>query len=96
MFYPFSRNHNILGSASQEPYVFDEYVTESSRKSITLKYKFLKYYYTQFVVLRDRELGAGAGTIVDPLFFHYDDEESFKVEDQFMIGDLIVIPIVTE
>jgi len=40
-----------------------------------LRYSLLKFYYTEFVTKFDDDLGAGVGTIYNPLFFIYNDDE---------------------
>ncbi|ROT64340.1 alpha glucosidase [Penaeus vannamei] len=46
-FYPFSRNHNTMGTADQDPGVWPE-VGEISREVLTLRYKYLPFLYTLF------------------------------------------------
>jgi alpha-glucosidase (family GH31 glycosyl hydrolase) len=45
-FYPFSRNHNALGSINQEPYFWSEQTTKNMKQAIQMKYSILRYYYT--------------------------------------------------
>lgn len=40
----------------------------------------MKFYYTQFVLRLDRELGAGVGSIFNPLFYIYDDEAAIDID----------------
>lgn len=96
-FYPFARSHTSIGTIDQEPYMLGEYTLQAAQRSLALRYAFLKYYYTLFVLKRDAELKAGAGTIVDPLFYRYSgDEALFEIDTQFMVGNIVVIPIVEE
>ena len=48
--YPFSRNHNTIGSVDQEPYRFGEPYTSMNRNSLNLRYTLLPYFYTLFTV----------------------------------------------
>jgi len=49
-FYPYSRNHNIEGAKSQEPYLW-ETVAEASRRNLKIRYTLLPYYYTLFYMV---------------------------------------------
>jgi hypothetical protein len=53
---------------------------EAARNSLKLRYSLLKFFYGAFLSQYDSELEAGAGTIVDPLSYIYDDEETLKIE----------------
>lgn len=46
-FSPFFRNHNVIGSISQEPYVWDS-VAEASRIAIKARYELLPTWETLF------------------------------------------------
>ncbi|CAD8201365.1 unnamed protein product [Paramecium octaurelia] len=95
-FYPFARDHNAFGQKDQEPYLY-EITKISAQKSIQLRYEFLKYYYYLFISQRDSTLQAGSGTIVDPLWFKYQsDPQTFNIETQFQLGNIIVNPVVDE
>ncbi|KAI0310612.1 glycosyl hydrolases family 31-domain-containing protein, partial [Amylostereum chailletii] len=85
-FTPFYRNHNVRGSISQEPYVWDS-VANASRTAIAVRYSMLPYWYTLF---------ANASTAGTPpvraLFWEFPDEpELFGIDTQFMIGDAILV-----
>lgn len=47
-FFPFYRNHNILGAAPQEPYVWGE-VARATRRVMAVRYRLLPYFYTLMV-----------------------------------------------
>lgn len=91
LLYPFSRNHNANDTISQEPYAFPTYpyVLESSRASIKLRYRLLKYYYHLFVKQNS------TGTVFKPLFFEFpNDNEAYQTSTQsseFMLGDSILV-----
>ena len=68
-FYPFSRNHNNLGSSDQEPFAFSANYTSIIRKAMVTKMSLVKYYQTE---LLDKHLYGGA--FYQPLFFSFPDD----------------------
>ena len=60
--YPFSRNYYQLNNLT-EPFVID-----TAKKSLSLRYSLLKYYYSIYATK------FGAGTVFDPLFIHFPDD----------------------
>ncbi len=91
-FYPFFRNHSAKGTRRQEPWVFGEPYTSIIAEAIRLRYRFLPYIYTLFA-----ESHRNGKPMMRPLFLEFpEDEESYDVSDQFLIGDsLLVAPIIT-
>lgn len=63
-FYPFSRNHNIIGTKDQDPASFGEKLIASARKALNVRYSLLPYLYTLFY--RSQISGT---TVARPLFF---------------------------
>jgi alpha-glucosidase (family GH31 glycosyl hydrolase) len=61
-FYPFSRNHNALGTKPQDPAVWDS-VASASRTALNIRYSLLPYLYTLF--FHSHQLGS---TVVRPLY----------------------------
>src|SRR5687768_5836449 len=45
-YYPFSRNHTIAGSVSQEPWAFGPEIENVSRNAVNRRYRLLPYLYT--------------------------------------------------
>lgn len=91
LFYPFSRDHNAMGQIDQYPWSFPgyDYVLDSSRRSIRLRYTLLKFYYHQFVRLN------GTGTVFKPLFFEFTDDNLDDYDAEFMIGrELLLAPVI--
>eukprot|EP01016_Furgasonia_blochmanni_P047459 TRINITY_DN6974_c0_g2_i3.p1 TRINITY_DN6974_c0_g2~~TRINITY_DN6974_c0_g2_i3.p1 ORF type:complete len:473 (+),score=130.81 TRINITY_DN6974_c0_g2_i3:36-1421(+) len=91
--YPFSRNHNTIDGAPQEPYALGEDVLETSRIALKLRYALLKYFYALFIQTR------GVGTVFQPLFFVYpNDPQAYAdeiIDRQVMLGDdMMAVPVV--
>ena len=69
-----------------------------SRKYLSIRYSLLPYYYTLFFrATTDQKnylLYSTSGMVLKPLFFLTNaDEESLSIDDQFMVGDgLLVSP----
>lgn len=89
MFMPMFRNHSAIGTRRQEPWQFGEDVEAILRKIINYRYRLIPYIYTQYMmgIKEDKPL-------VRPLFFDYNNEETLKIEDQFLFGnDIVVAPV---
>ena len=87
---PFFRNHSSLHTTSQEPWSFNDEYKEINRKYISLRYKLLPFFYTEF--FNSHKTGL---PVMRPLFMEFpDDEESYTVSNQFMVGEsLLVAPV---
>lgn len=93
-FYPFSRNHNALGEAPQEFYLW-ETVTASAKKYLGYRYMLLPYMYTLFYSAHT----TGKATVATALWMNYpDDTETLNVKSsQFMLGSGVLIsPVVDQ
>ncbi|EGW32344.1 Glucoamylase 1 precursor [Spathaspora passalidarum NRRL Y-27907] len=85
-FFPFYRNHNVLGAISQEPYVWES-VTEAAKTSMNIRYLLLPYYYT---LLHESHT---SGLPILRSFnweFPYDKKLS-GIDNQFFVGDALVV-----
>ena len=91
-FYPFSRNHNTKGAASQEPYLWPS-VTAISQKTLGSRYELLHVYNTLFF-----QAHQSGGTVVRPLSFNFaQDPNTFPIGTQFMVGSYVLItPVLTQ
>ncbi len=86
-FTPYFRNHSALGFARQEPWSFGEKYEAIVKKYIDLRYQWLPFLYTLFA-----EAHHTGTPIVRPLLLHYpQDEKTYQISDQFMIGDNVII-----
>ncbi|MBT1247837.1 TIM-barrel domain-containing protein [Thermosipho sp. 1244] len=90
VFMPLFRNHSAIGTRRQEPWSFDTEYEELLKDVIVYRYKLIPYLYTSYMlgILEDIPL-------IAPIFYHFEnDEESYQVFDQFMVGkSLLVAPV---
>ncbi|KAI9357878.1 alpha glucosidase [Pilaira anomala] len=91
-FYPFARNHNVIGGANQEPYVWES-TAEASRRALGARYALLPYMYTVFE--ESNRLGTG---VWRSLYFEYPDQNQLASNDvQILIGtDILLTPVLEE
>ncbi|XP_042876375.1 sucrase-isomaltase, intestinal-like [Penaeus japonicus] len=91
-FYPFSRNHNTMGTADQDPGVWPE-VGQIAREVLTLRYKYLPYLYTLF-----HHAHMHGNSVIRPLLNEFpSDIPARDVDDQFLWGSgLMVAPVITQ
>ncbi len=90
VFQPFCRNHSGKGTVPQEPWAFGEPYESICREMITLRMRLLPYLYTLF-----EESHRTGAPMLRPLLFEYpDDETTYALDDEFLLGDaLLVAPI---
>lgn len=91
-FYPFSRNHNTLGAAPQELYLWPS-VAEASRKVLNFRYKLLPYMYSLFA-----QAHSSGATVARPLWMNFpQDPAAVTIDNQFMLGPSIMVsPVLTQ
>eukprot|EP00932_Pfiesteria_piscicida_P016905 SRR837773.3809.p1 GENE.SRR837773.3809~~SRR837773.3809.p1 ORF type:complete len:783 (-),score=300.81 SRR837773.3809:32-2245(-) len=89
--YPFLRNHAHLETPRREPWMYDEASMLRVKASLQLRYKMLPLWYTLF-----DEYHRMGKPVVRPLFWDFladpqthTDEEA--VENQIMLGDVVLI-----
>ncbi|DBA69878.1 TPA: hypothetical protein ACH3X2_012378 [Trebouxia sp. C0005] len=90
-FYPFARDHNTLGAAPQELYLWES-VADAGRRAIKMRYQLLPHLYTAFH--QANKLGT---PVARPLWFAYpQDPATHAIDDQWLFGDVLVTPILDE
>lgn len=65
-FYPFSRNHNSIGSIDQDPAQWPN-VADAAKKALKVRYRLLPYLYTLFY-----HGYISGSTVVRPVYHEYD------------------------
>ncbi len=93
VFLPIFRNHSNMYTRRQEPWAFGPYAEEISRNCIELRYKLIPYIYN--CMYESHKSGI---PMFRPLIMEYEnDENTLNINDQFMIGDsILVAPILNE
>ncbi len=85
-FFPFYRNHNTLGAAPQEPYVWPD-VAAASRTAMAVRYRLLPYLYT-LLALAHRD----GSTVMRALAWEFPDEPWLAAADrQFLLGPALMV-----
>jgi alpha-glucosidase len=87
IFQPFCRNHTAIGTRRQEPWAFGEPYESVCRKMLKLRQRLIPYLYTLFAGCHE----SGA-PILRPLLFEYpEDETTYTADDEFLLGDALLI-----
>jgi len=90
-FQPFFRGHAHIDAKRREPWLFGEPWTSHIRSAIRARYAFLPYTYTVF-----REAATTGVPIMRPLWLEFpSDKTTFAIEQEFMLGDSLLIKPVT-
>ncbi len=87
IFHPFCRVHSSGDHGDQEPWAFDEDVTDVVRKFIELRYQLLPYLYTAFWNLVDH----GTPLLKSLVMFDQEDHQTHYRTDEFIFGDKILV-----
>jgi alpha-glucosidase len=91
IFQPYCRNHTTLGTRHQEPWVFGEPYESVCRDMVKLRQRLLPYLYTLF-----EECHRTGAPILRPLLFEYpEDETTYTADDEFLLGDALLVAPVT-
>jgi alpha-glucosidase len=91
IFQPFCRNHTAIGTRRQEPWAFAEPFTSVCRKMLKLRQRLIPYLYTLF-----EECHESGAPILRPLLFEYpEDETTYTADDEFLLGDALLVAPVT-
>ena len=90
IFHPFCRVHSSGDHGDQEPWAFDEDVTNITRKFVELRYKLLPYFYTAF-----RQYVTDGSPMIKPMvLLDQKDHQTYYRTDEFLFGNhLLVCPI---
>ena len=87
---PFCRNHKNIDGYDQEPWRFGEYYEDIIRKYLKLRYRLLPFLYTAL----EEAHRTGVPVFRPLLLNHQDDANTYNIDDEFMIGnDLLVAPV---
>jgi alpha-glucosidase len=90
-FQPFCRNHSAMGTARQEPWAFGEPWESVCRDMLSLRMQLLPYLYTAF-----EECHRTGAPVLRPLLFdHPDDPVTYTADDEFLVGDALLIAPIT-
>ncbi len=87
IFHPFCRVHSSGDHGDQEPWSFDDEVTDIFRKFIELRYKLLPYLYTMFW----RYAQEGVPMLKPLVMIDQTDHQTYYRTDEFIFGDHILI-----
>lgn len=91
VFHPFCRVHSSGDHGNQEPWAFDDGVTDIVRKFIELRYQLLPYLYTTFW----QYASEGIPMLKSLVLFDQDDVHTHYRNDEFVFGDkILVCPII--
>ncbi|XP_075862342.1 putative maltase-glucoamylase 2 [Microcebus murinus] len=91
-FYPFSRNHNNVGTRRQDPVAWNSTFEMFSRKVLRTRYTLLPYLYTLM-----HKAHVEGSTVVRPLLHEFtDDITTWDIDRQFMLGPAILVSPVLE
>eukprot|EP00073_Rattus_norvegicus_P035843 XP_008761089.1 PREDICTED: LOW QUALITY PROTEIN: maltase-glucoamylase, intestinal-like isoform X1 [Rattus norvegicus] len=91
-FYPFSRNHNTIGTKRQDPVSWNETFEDISRSVLETRYTLLPYLYT--LMYKAHKEGS---TVVRPLLHEFlADRETWNVDKQFLLGPAFLVSPVLE
>ncbi|MCM4168863.1 Oligosaccharide 4-alpha-D-glucosyltransferase [Arenibacter antarcticus] len=92
VFHPFCRVHSSGDHGDQEPWSFDDEVTDIVRKFIELRYQLLPYLYTMFY----RYSKEGTPMIKPLVYFDQKDPQTHFRTDEFIFGEQILVCPVQE
>lgn len=87
IFHPFCRVHSSGDHGDQEPWAFDEDVTDVVRKFVEIRYQLLPYLYTAFWNLVDH----GTPLLKSLVMFDQEDHQTHYRTDEFVFGDKILV-----
>jgi alpha-glucosidase len=85
--FPFCRNHSVIESTRQEPWMFGERVEDICREYIGLRYRLMPYLYSLF-----REAHVTGTPILRSLIMEYpEDRNVYNICDQYLLGSTVLV-----
>lgn len=92
-FSPLCRNHSSKVGIYQEPWQFDEETCRIYKKFVELRYRLLPYIYDCFCNMEKTGI-----PVMRPVVLEYeDDQNTWELNDEFMLGDRILVsPVITQ
>lgn len=86
-FTPYFRNHSAIGTVYQEPWQFGEKYEAIMKKYIQMRYVWMPQLYSLF-----HQASLSGLPVMRPLLLEFpEDQKTYNLNDQFMIGDNVVI-----
>lgn len=86
------RAHAHLDTRRREPWLYDADKMEAIRQAVRLRYQLLPFWYSMFH--EAHRLGL---PVIRPLWIEFPrDKNTWATEDQFMVGDCLLVHPVTE
>ena len=92
VFHPFCRTHSSGDHGDQEPWAFDENVTNIVRKFIEIRYQLLPYLYTTFW----RYANEGFPMLQSLVLYDQEDSQTHYRTDEFIFGKKILVCPINE
>eukprot|EP00698_Gefionella_okellyi_P003681 TRINITY_DN13443_c0_g1_i1.p1 TRINITY_DN13443_c0_g1~~TRINITY_DN13443_c0_g1_i1.p1 ORF type:complete len:898 (+),score=174.31 TRINITY_DN13443_c0_g1_i1:386-2695(+) len=91
-FQPFFRGHAHIDTKRREPWLFGEPYTSVIRSAIRARYQLLPHWYTLW-----KHAAETGVPLMRPLFMEFpEDESTFSLDNQFLIGSGLLVRPVTE
>uniref|UniRef100_G1SDA0 Sucrase-isomaltase, intestinal n=1 Tax=Oryctolagus cuniculus TaxID=9986 RepID=G1SDA0_RABIT len=91
-FYPFSRNHNTIGTKRQDPVSWNATFVNLSRSVLETRYTLLPYLYTLMY-----KAHVEGSTVVRPLLHEFvSDRVTWDIDGQFLLGPAFLVSPVLE
>ncbi|XP_026159866.1 lysosomal alpha-glucosidase isoform X2 [Mastacembelus armatus] len=89
-FYPFTRNHNAIGTKPQDPTAFSPLARTAMKQALLLRYSLFPVLYTLF-----HHAHVHGHTVARPLMFEFPaDVRTYGIDKQFLWGrSLLVTPV---
>lgn len=91
-FFPFYRNHNVIGAIDQEPYVWES-VALATKVAMNIRFQLLPYMYTLFYYAHTK-----GETVMRALAWEFPNDPSLAGADrQFFLGPAVLVtPVLTQ